>query len=57
MTPDSIKVPKMWAGRSQETLEVRAGDGPGENGWEMLVLPLQLCHGQQLRGWERVCKA
>lgn len=24
--------------------------------WEMLALPLQLYHGQQVRGWERVCK-
>lgn len=65
MIPDSIKMPKMWAVRSQETLKVRTDgeDGgcvPGEDGWELypsrwetLAVPLQLCHGQQVRGWER----
>lgn len=37
---NSIKMPKMWAVRSQETLKVRTGGHdrgcvPGEDGWEL----------------------
>lgn len=40
MIPDSMKVPKKWALRSQETLKMRidgqdGGCVPGEDGWEL----------------------